>query len=74
MCVQSVCKRVSFQRLSLRPAVVSLLRLTTVYVPYRFDEVYSLPPFIIPLACAVRLMVHRPTCRRIRLLQVDRLA
>ena len=46
MCVQSVCKHVSFQRLSLRPAVVSLLRLTKGYVPYRFDGVYSLPLFL----------------------------
>ena len=31
----------------LRPAVVSLLRLTKVYVPYRFDCIYSLPLFLV---------------------------
>ena len=36
----------------LRPAVVSLLRLTKVYVPYRFDGVYSLPPFLFCLSGA----------------------
>ena len=33
----------------LRPAVVSLLRLTKVYVPYRFDGVYSLLLFSVAI-------------------------